>query len=175
MAIVSKSFFAGITITIPTLCYVWMDFNFKLGIPYTLPTDYQKTTFVPTTRQVSILWLGVNCTKLFLRSFYARRSQKGKNSVKLSVSFLRFWDLHALKLQVKWWWHWPQLLIFFQGAERVVMQANGDMVLSNTEMAVQWSSRSNNNSGAFLVSISPSISYLIFKARQFRIKNNFSH
>ncbi len=39
-------------------------------------------------------------------SFNARRSQKHKNSVKLSVSFLCFWDLCAQKLRIKWWWNW---------------------------------------------------------------------
>jgi len=48
---------------------------------------------------------GLDFTNIFTWSFYARSSQKRKNSVKSSVSFYAF-GIYRRKSNVERWWNW---------------------------------------------------------------------
>jgi hypothetical protein len=48
----------------------------------------------------------VDFTDMFMRSFYMRKSQKRKKTVKSLVSFCDFWICACMyKLHVKCWWN----------------------------------------------------------------------
>ncbi len=63
------------------------------------------TTFPPEVVKVLQKTPGVNFTNIFTSSFYKIGSQKRKNTVQPTVSFLNFWDLCMQKLLVKRWWN----------------------------------------------------------------------
>ncbi len=52
--------------------------------------------------------LSQGLTNMFIRSFYALRSQKHQKTVKLSVSFCTFGIFSSKGCSRKWWRNWPQ-------------------------------------------------------------------